>query len=109
MLILHTREGHRPQDVCIWSRKQRHANNCIGKEGSFGRILTRGSVGHDIITELYPKEGENGGEVVIDKPGKGAFYSTDLELILRSNNIETILVCGVTTEVCVHTTVREGT
>jgi nicotinamidase-related amidase len=69
-----------------------------------GRILVRGEPGHDIVEDLSPRVGEP----VIDKPGKGAFYQTDLELVLKNRGITTLLVCGVTTEVCVHTTIREG-
>lgn len=102
---LDTREGHRPQEVCISEHKKRQTKGCIGKESTNGRILIRGEKGHDIIEELYP---DLESEVVLDKPGKGSFYATDLELILRAQKIENLIVCGVTTEVCVHTTVREA-
>jgi nicotinamidase-related amidase len=76
----------------------------IGDASTMGRILIRGERGHDFIDELQPIEGEP----VIDKPGKGAFYATDFGAILQHRNIDTLIVCGVTTEVCVHTTVREA-
>jgi biuret amidohydrolase len=106
MLIIHTREGHRPDlsDAPRHKVERGDPKMRIGAPGPMGRILVRGEPGHDIIPELYPVAGET----VIDKPGKGAFYSTELESILRQRTIETLLVCGVTTEVCVNTTVREA-
>ena len=106
MRVIHTREGHRPDMSDVWPEKLQRGNPSlrIGDPGPMGRILIRGEAGHDIIPELSPIAGEP----VIDKPGKGAFYQTDLELILQKNAIDTLLVCGVTTEVCVHTTVREA-
>ena len=106
ILVVHTREGHRPDlSDCPPAKLARGKGKTkIGDPGPMGRILIRGEVGHDIVPELYPIAGE----VVIDKPGKGAFFATDLELILRDRNIKTLLVCGVTTEVCVNTTVREA-
>jgi nicotinamidase-related amidase len=106
ILIIHTREGHRPDLTDAPPMKVGRGDPAmrIGALGPMGRILIRGEPGHDIIPELYPAAGEP----VIDKPGKGAFYQTDLELMLKNRGIETLLVCGVTTEVCVNTTVREA-
>jgi biuret amidohydrolase len=106
MLIIHTREGHRPDLTDAPPHKVDRGDPAmrIGAPGPMGRILVRGEPGHDIIPELYPAENEP----VIDKPGKGAFYQTDLDLLLRNRGIDTLLVCGVTTEVCVNTTVREA-
>jgi len=106
ILVIHTREGHRPDlSDAPRAKVERGAPSLrIGAPGPMGRILIRGEPGHDIIPELYPVAGEP----VIDKPGKGAFYQTDLELMLRNRGVETLLVCGVTTEVCVNTTVREA-
>jgi nicotinamidase-related amidase len=106
MLVIHTREGHRPDlsDAPPLKVERGDPAMRIGAPGPMGRILVRGEAGHDIIPDLYP----TAGEPVIDKPGKGAFYQTDLDLMLRNRSIETLLVCGVTTEVCVNTTVREA-
>src|SRR5262245_5017981 len=106
LLVIHTREGHRPDlsDAPRHKVERGEPHLRIGAAGPMGRILVRGEAGHDIIAELYPAPGEP----VIDKPGKGAFYQTDFDLMLRNRGIEALLVCGVTTEVCVHTTVREA-
>ncbi|CAM9336377.1 unnamed protein product [Ectocarpus sp. 6 AP-2014] len=107
LLVCHTREGHRPDLSDLPSRHklmQSPEGKRIGDLGPMGRILVKGERGHDIIPELYPLPMEP----CVDKPGKGAFFSTDLETILRSRGIETLIVCGVTTEVCVHSTVREA-
>jgi nicotinamidase-related amidase len=106
MTIIHTREGHRPDLTdCPPSKRARGGlTTGIGDLGPKGRILVRGEHGHDIVDELAPEPGE----VVLDKPGKGSFCATDLELILRNLGIRSLIVTGVTTEVCVHTTVREA-
>jgi nicotinamidase-related amidase len=104
--IIHTREGHLPDlSDCPPAKLHRGAPSMrIGDPGAFGRILVRGEYGHDIVDELQPVEGE----AVVDKPGKGAFYATDLQNILDKEGIKRLVVTGVTTEVCVHTTVREA-
>jgi len=106
MLVVHTREGHLPDlSDAPKAKIERGAPSLrIGDPGPMGRILIRGEAGHDIIPALYPVEGE----IVIDKPGKGAFYATTLGADLKAREIDTLLVCGVTTEVCVNTTVREA-
>ncbi|OBC11476.1 isochorismatase [Gordonia sp. 852002-50816_SCH5313054-c] len=106
MLVVHTREGHLPDlSDCPPAKLSRGApSKRIGDPGAFGRILIRGEYGHDIVDELAPLADE----VVIDKPGKGAFYATDFGKVLESNGITQLLVTGVTTEVCVHTTTREA-
>jgi nicotinamidase-related amidase len=106
MLVIHTREGHLPDlSDAPPAKVERGAPSLrIGDPGPMGRILIRGEAGHDIIAGLYPLDSE----IVIDKPGKGAFYATELGDILQKYGIENLLVCGVTTEVCVNTTVREA-
>jgi nicotinamidase-related amidase len=105
MLVIHTREGHTPDlSDCPPAKLTRGGQTFIGTEGPMGRILVRGQKGHDIVEDVYPIVGEP----VIDKLGKGAFYSTELHQILINREIKTLFVGGVTTEVCVHTTVREA-
>jgi nicotinamidase-related amidase len=106
LLVIHTREGHRPDLSDAPPAKLARGAPAlrIGDAGPMGRILVRGEWGHDIVDELAPAPGE----VVLDKPGKGAFHQTDLEQVLRNRGIDTLLLAGVTTEVCVHTTLREG-
>ena len=106
MLVVHTREGHRPDMSDAPPAKVERGTPAlrIGAPGPMGRILIRGEAGHDIIAALSPLAGEP----VVDKPGKGAFFATDLHEMLRYRGIDTLIVGGVTTEVCVNTTVREA-
>ena len=106
ILVIHTREGHRADlsDLAPAKKARGRLKTGIGDPGPMGRILVQGEYGHDIIDDLKPAPGEP----VVDKPGKGAFYATDLDTILRTRGIRQLIVCGVTTEVCVNTTVREA-
>ncbi|MGH2406602.1 MAG: cysteine hydrolase family protein [Candidatus Limnocylindrales bacterium] len=106
LFVVHTREGHRGDlsDLPVAKFERGNPKLHIGDEGPMGRLLVRGSYGHDIVDEVYPIEGEP----IVDKPGKGAFYATDLDTILKTRGVRQLVFCGVTTEVCVQTSMREA-